>query len=101
MISRDEINKRLRARREGKSDKKDSKGYLICDRCNGYYELQKGESPDEFVDECACGGKLIYSKSLEIIKQNDNHKNTLFCHNCGAKNPDYANFCQECGKKII
>jgi hypothetical protein len=42
VISRDEINKRLKARREGKSDKKDSKGYLICDRCNGYYELQKG-----------------------------------------------------------
>ena len=22
------------------------------------------------------------------------------CDKCGAENPDYANFCQECGNKI-
>lgn len=24
----------------------------------------------------------------------------IICKGCGAKNPSYANFCQECGKKI-
>lgn len=38
-------------------------GYLICDQCSGYYELQKGESPEDF-EECGCGGKLNFSKTL-------------------------------------
>ncbi len=32
-------------------------GYLICEKCNGYYELQPGESLDDF-ETCECGGKL-------------------------------------------
>lgn len=101
MISSDEIKKRLKARREGKSYKQEAKGYLICDICSGYYELQKGESPDDFVSECDCGGNLIYSNSLEVANSDNNYKNALTCPTCGTPNPDYANFCQECGKKII
>ncbi len=37
------------------------RGYLECDNCRGYYELQNGESPDDF-SECECGGKLVYSR---------------------------------------
>jgi len=37
-----------------------SKGYLICDKCGGYYILQPGESPDDFSTECECGGRLEY-----------------------------------------
>lgn len=33
--------------------------YLICEKCGGYYELQSGESPEDF-QECECGGKLKY-----------------------------------------
>ena len=35
--------------------------YLICDKCGGYYELQPGESPEEFNDKCEreCEGDLI------------------------------------------
>ena len=50
------------------SSKKSSKGlikptkkeqhFLVCDKCGGYYELQKGESPEDFSDECECGGHL-------------------------------------------
>jgi Protein of unknown function (DUF4013) len=36
-------------------------GYLICGTCGGYYELQHGESPEDFED-CQCGGKLEYKK---------------------------------------
>ena len=34
-------------------------GYLICDKCGGYYELQPGEKPEDFSNECECGGKLF------------------------------------------
>jgi Protein of unknown function (DUF4013) len=36
-------------------------GYLECDNCKGYYELQNGESPEDF-SECECGGKLVYRR---------------------------------------
>jgi hypothetical protein len=26
----------------------DYMAYLVCDKCGGYYELQKGESPEIF-----------------------------------------------------
>lgn len=33
--------------------------YLICDKCNSYYKLQKGESARDFA-RCKCGNKLKY-----------------------------------------
>lgn len=35
-------------------------GYLICEKCKGYYKLRPDESPKDFSDTCECGGKLIY-----------------------------------------
>ena len=35
-------------------------GYLKCDSCEGRYDLQPGELPGDFVDECICGGKLEF-----------------------------------------
>lgn len=32
-------------------------GYLVCEKCGGYYEFQKGEFPEDF-ESCQCGGKL-------------------------------------------
>jgi len=43
-------------------------GFLSCDKCSGYYELQPGESIDDFAEECECGGKLTYSESVEGIE---------------------------------
>lgn len=40
-------------------------GYLICENCGGYYELQPGEYPDDF-EKCQCGGKLQYRENLEF-----------------------------------
>ena len=51
------IGKRRKKRRE-------NNGYLICDKCNQYYQLQLDESPEDFTDECECGGKLEYHDSL-------------------------------------
>lgn len=39
-------------------------GYLVCDKCNGYYKLKASESPEDFADKCQCGGKLEYRDSI-------------------------------------
>jgi hypothetical protein len=31
--------------------------YVICEECSGYYELEQGESPNDF-EACPCGGTL-------------------------------------------
>lgn len=41
-----------------------SDGYLICDKCGGYYQLEPGESPEEFEGFCNCGGRLEYRTTL-------------------------------------
>ncbi|MCE5214584.1 MAG: hypothetical protein LLF83_07695 [Methanobacterium sp.] len=46
------------------------KGYLICEKCKGYYELQEGESPADF-ESCQCGGKLTYSRINPISLENN------------------------------
>jgi len=38
-------------------------GYLVCTFCRGYYELQEGESPDDF-DRCECGNVLEYHSTM-------------------------------------
>lgn len=38
-------------------------GYLVCDRCYGYYELEEGVSPHKY-KTCACGGNLSYYRRL-------------------------------------
>jgi cytoskeletal protein RodZ len=40
-------------------------GYLKCDKCGGSYELQEGESPEDFSDKCECGGTLRYVENLD------------------------------------
>lgn len=46
------------------------KRMLICQNCGSYYELEKGESPNDFSDECECGGKLKYQLKQEKIQIN-------------------------------
>jgi hypothetical protein len=41
-------------------------GYLVCNKCNGYYQLQPGESPEDF-EECQCGGKLKYYEDIDWL----------------------------------
>ncbi len=42
---------------------KENYGYLICDSCSGYYELQEGESINDF-EGCNCGGNFIFARTL-------------------------------------
>jgi len=45
-------------------------GYLVCSECKGYYELQEGESPEDFT-ECECGGELIFYWYKEEFMDDD------------------------------
>ena len=44
-------------------------GYVICEKCGGYYELSEGESAND-LDTCQCGGNLRHVNSI-----NENIKN--------------------------
>ncbi len=63
MVSNNEISQRLRNKREGKS----LNGYLVCNKCGGYYELQLGEPWKDFDTECQCGGQLVQSVSDSLM----------------------------------
>lgn len=43
--------------------------YLYCDKCDGYYILNSGESPDDFSDKCECGGYLILGEMAEKTEE--------------------------------
>jgi hypothetical protein len=102
-------------------------GYLICEKCGGYYELQKGESLSDF-DCCQCGGKLKYyedsvqEKILDNnllgynhkLKTNDEIKKIIDynidfnknaelkkCRSCGTLNRNESKFCSNCDKSLL
>lgn len=39
--------------------------YLVCEECGKYYQLQEGESPEDFLLNCDCGGRLRVVESLD------------------------------------
>ena len=47
-----------------KKSTNNEKGYLVCKKCGGYYQLQSNESPDDFSNTCECGGKIKYFKNI-------------------------------------
>ena len=59
MVSNEEIKQKLGEKKETHTNE-----YLICDTCQGSYELQTGEKPEDFSMECECGGNLTYSKNI-------------------------------------
>ena len=60
----EEIKEKLRQKRKIQSE---NRGYLFCKNCKGCYELQPGESAEDF-GNCKCGGELKHLKTLDIIK---------------------------------
>ena len=76
--------------------------YLICDKCGGYYELQEGESPEDF-DVCQCGGELLYKKSIQTAnnsKPSYKRDNDVVCPVCGEPNKGSSVKCPKCGSFI-
>jgi hypothetical protein len=43
----------------------DFMSHLVCGKCGRYYELQHGESPEDFQDKCECGENLEFREYLE------------------------------------
>lgn len=41
-------------------------GFLICDKCKEYHEFQPGEYSSDFINKCNCGGKLNYTKIIDL-----------------------------------
>lgn len=82
-------------------------GYLLCNKCGGYYELQPGEYPDDFT-KCECGGKLEYVESLgrdpepevkeekikreEPVVEKKKDKSVKYCVTCGQPLPGTKKF---------
>ncbi len=69
MVSNDEISQKLRSKREGTA-----LNYLVCNTCGGYYELQPGESPNDFDLECECGGHLVPSSGGSLVSNEGEYK---------------------------
>jgi len=69
--------------------------YLVCDRCGGYYELQPGESPEDFSDKCECGGHLSYVQDLD-----ENDGSNEVCPNCGSVISEEDEVCPGCGFEL-
>lgn len=54
--------------------------YLVCEKCGGYYELQEGETSEDFSSICECCGRLRMVESLDEIqdsKINDQFKGDM------------------------
>ncbi len=96
--------------------------YIICDECGGFYELDMGESIEDF-ESCLCGGTLSYAertpqgvrKTTRNIgkSQPHNHQGSdqytqkhqnitthseNICPLCGQINKVRSAFCSKCGK---
>ena len=69
--------------------------YLVCDRCGGYYELQLGESPEDFSDKCECGGHLNYVQDLDEADGLNE-----VCPNCGGVIEGSDEVCPNCGFEL-
>lgn len=67
-----------------------------CDRCGGHYELEEGESLEDF-ESCQCGGNLSYINfKREILKV----KKEIQCPVCGLIHEKKAVICSKCGSVL-
>ena len=85
-------------------------GYLICDKCKGFYELQPGEKIGDF-DKCRCGGELKWEAKHPTQYQNENIPenkdkkdekvtNLFPCPDCGSEISRKAKSCPNCGYRL-
>ena len=69
-------------------------GHLVCDNCGEKFDLNSGETPENFDNECDdCDGKLKYVEDDSLIDK-------IYCTNCETENPEESQFCSECGENL-
>ncbi len=73
-------------------------GYIICEECGGYYELQSGEFADDF-ENCQCGGNLKLVED-SFLKSEPEIKARFVCSNCLEEN-EAGLYCSSCGGRLI
>ncbi|OPX58012.1 MAG: hypothetical protein A4E25_01881 [Methanobacterium sp. PtaB.Bin024] len=96
MVSFKNIKQKLGRGNKGKN----GEGFLVCEKCGGYYELQPGESQEDFV-ACECGGDLKHTKTFNIPSEaTEDDQETITCPFCGMENEGHSKYCQDCGKEI-
>jgi len=71
--------------------------YIICENCGGYYELEEGESIEDF-ESCHCGGTLSYVESIQ--KAINKRKNSIECRICGHIQEKKSVKCSKCGNLL-
>jgi uncharacterized membrane protein len=73
-------------------------GYIICEACGGYYELQSGEYADDF-ENCQCGGNLKLVEDSFLMPEPE-IKARFVCSNCLEEN-EAGLYCSKCGGRLI
>lgn len=53
------------------------KGYLLCTKCGGYYEIKDDETPEDYA-KCECGGKLEYKEPVKSDKKSEDLNKSSF-----------------------
>ncbi len=78
-------------------------GYLICDKCKGYYKLDYGESPDDFSKNCECGGTLSYKEKLDfnsLATEDTKPETEEKIEKTVSKKDDSVKYCETCGQPL-
>jgi len=73
--------------------------YLVCEECDKFYELEEGKSSFSY-EKCSCGGKLIYTNTLNGINKFPTNNSKLVCSNCKTVNPKGSKLCYNCGNEF-
>ncbi len=42
------------------AEETNNNGFMVCTKCNRYYNIKTGGSPEDFPQRCECGGKLEF-----------------------------------------
>ncbi len=65
------------------------------------YDAQKtGNDASDLVNECVIAIDDLYEQLDAVNEQISAMRNRTICKNCGAENPQSANFCSKCGHKL-
>lgn len=68
--------------------------YLVCENCGEEFELDPGETPENFDNECEdCGGTLKY-------RADDSSIDKMYCSNCDHEIDTDSYFCKNCGQEL-